>query len=232
VVQVFGRWVLSTGEQIAQRWGADQDSAARWLFGEVYELKSAAESDTSYCYFAIFNGLGGVRHLLVKFERLLLLVDKSIGEITPQSTDINARLQKLQDMVEFVEQRMREWRAADAALRQQQQTGMQPANKSPASCVFASGWESTIKMHVLALAKLLQEEGAEICSYWPGPFCCNNPLCTNLAGVSEGFALVRGKSCVCGGCCWSGSRLGVAAAAAAAAGQRVLPAACGPVAAR
>jgi hypothetical protein len=30
--------------------------------------------------------------------------------------------------------------------------------------------------------------------------CCNNPSCVNVSTVSEGFALVRGKGCVCGGC--------------------------------
>jgi len=34
----------------------------------------------------------------------------------------------------------------------------------------------------------------------PNRYGCNNPACTNLTTVSDAFALVRGKSCVCGGC--------------------------------
>jgi hypothetical protein len=34
----------------------------------------------------------------------------------------------------------------------------------------------------------------------PSRYCCNSLGCSSLACVSEGFALVRGSSCVCGGC--------------------------------
>lgn len=34
----------------------------------------------------------------------------------------------------------------------------------------------------------------------PSRYCCNSPRCSSLATISEGFALVRGSSCVCGGC--------------------------------
>jgi len=34
----------------------------------------------------------------------------------------------------------------------------------------------------------------------PSRYSCNNPTCLNVSGVSESFALLRGKACVCGGC--------------------------------
>jgi hypothetical protein len=49
-------------------------------------------------------------------------------------------------------------------------------------------------------ARCLQEAGAQLCSLLSTRFCCNNPRCSNMATASEGFLLVRGKSCVCGGC--------------------------------
>jgi hypothetical protein len=47
---------------------------------------------------------------------------------------------------------------------------------------------------------LLQGLGELLCAVLPGASCCNNPVCRNLGTVSEAFALVRGKACVCGGC--------------------------------
>lgn len=47
----------------------------------------------------------------------------------------------------------------------------------------------------------------------PSRYCCNSPRCSSLACISEGFAMVRGSSCMCGGCqhfvlCW-GAELGL-----------------------
>jgi cell fate (sporulation/competence/biofilm development) regulator YlbF (YheA/YmcA/DUF963 family) len=39
-----------------------------------------------------------------------------------------------------------------------------------------------------------------ICSQVPCRFCCANVSCTNLGSLSECFALVRGRACICGGC--------------------------------
>jgi hypothetical protein len=46
----------------------------------------------------------------------------------------------------------------------------------------------------------LQRAGAMLCALLPSRFCCNNPYCSSLSTASEGFLLVRGQSCVCGGC--------------------------------
>ena len=51
----------------------------------------------------------------------------------------------------------------------------------------------TVPKHLLAA-------GEALCAAVPSSTCCSNPRCTNLSGVSAGFALVRGKNCVCGGC--------------------------------
>jgi hypothetical protein len=49
------------------------------------------------------------------------------------------------------------------------------------------------------LAKSVHVVG-QLLSSLPSRFHCNNCDCTSLSTVSEGFALVRGSSCVCGGC--------------------------------
>jgi hypothetical protein len=49
-------------------------------------------------------------------------------------------------------------------------------------------------------ANCLSQMGATICAVLPTRFCCNNPACSSLSTASEGFLLVRGQSCVCGGC--------------------------------
>jgi hypothetical protein len=51
----------------------------------------------------------------------------------------------------------------------------------------------TVPKHLLAA-------GEALCAAVPCSACCSSPRCTNLSGVSAGFALVRGKGCVCGGC--------------------------------
>jgi hypothetical protein len=63
---------------------------------------------------------------------------------------------------------------------------------------------------LLSLCKCLCTAGEALCAAVPSSACCSNPRCTNLDGVSAGFALVRGKGCVCGGCL--GLQSGVAAA--------------------
>jgi hypothetical protein len=47
---------------------------------------------------------------------------------------------------------------------------------------------------------LLQDLGVLLCARHPSRFCCNDPDCNNVATTSEGFMLVRGKACACGGC--------------------------------
>jgi hypothetical protein len=42
--------------------------------------------------------------------------------------------------------------------------------------------------------------GQLLSAYIPSRHTCNGPLCMSLASVSESFALVRGRACVCG-CC-------------------------------
>ena len=49
------------------------------------------------------------------------------------------------------------------------------------------------------LAKSLHVVG-QLLSSLPSWYRCNNFDCARLGTVSEGFALVRGRSCVCGGC--------------------------------
>jgi hypothetical protein len=46
----------------------------------------------------------------------------------------------------------------------------------------------------------LKLAGEDLCAVLPNRYFCNNPGCRNAAGVSAGFALVRGAACVCGDC--------------------------------
>jgi uncharacterized membrane protein YgcG len=67
----------------------------------------------------------------------------------------------------------------------------------------------------LALSKAsstLKYTGKLLCEALPNRYFCNNPGCRNAAGVSAGFALVRGAACVCGGCVGSDGAAGEAAA--------------------
>jgi hypothetical protein len=51
-----------------------------------------------------------------------------------------------------------------------------------------------------ALADALQGYGPALAAAVPSRFGCNWPGCVRLLGVSEGYGLVRGQACVCGGC--------------------------------
>jgi hypothetical protein len=51
-----------------------------------------------------------------------------------------------------------------------------------------------------AAASVLLKLGAGLCAALPSRFGCNNPICSNVGGVSEGFSLVRGQACICSGC--------------------------------
>jgi hypothetical protein len=70
------------------------------------------------------------------------------------------------------------------------------------------GLSPVIHNSLLDVASGLGVAGEALCTALPTRFCCNNPSCSSTAGASAGFALVRGKACVCGGC------VGLAAGAA------------------
>jgi len=70
---------------------------------------------------------------------------------------------------------------------------------------------------VQLLAAALQDSARVLLAAVPNRYGCNNPACTNLATVSDAFALVRGKSCVCGGCL---RRLEAGPAASSATGNK------------
>jgi hypothetical protein len=63
---------------------------------------------------------------------------------------------------------------------------------------------------VTTVADGLRAVGEALLAGLPCAYTCNYPYCSNFSTVSEGFALVHGKACVCGGC------VGVSSAAAAA----------------
>jgi hypothetical protein len=74
---------------------------------------------------------------------------------------------------------------------------------SAALTPYVVGWDplkTPVNPHALPLPRLLAAAGEALCAAVPSSACCSNPRCTNLAGVTAGFALVRGKGCVCGGC--------------------------------
>lgn len=50
------------------------------------------------------------------------------------------------------------------------------------------------------VAGALQAASSALAAAVPCSYTCNNLSCSNLSTVSEAFALVRGKACVCGGC--------------------------------
>jgi hypothetical protein len=50
------------------------------------------------------------------------------------------------------------------------------------------------------LPAVLKAASKALAAAVPCSYACNNWGCRNLSTVSEGFALVRGKGCVCGGC--------------------------------
>jgi hypothetical protein len=82
--------------------------------------------------------------------------------------------------------------------RQQQQQQGQPQDlprAPPAATADPAFFGSAI--HVAAAMK---ELALQISTATPCRCCCANVACTNLASLSECFALVRGRACVCGGC--------------------------------
>jgi hypothetical protein len=52
--------------------------------------------------------------------------------------------------------------------------------------------------HLQEISQQLQAAGSALCSF-AVPCLCNNPACSNMAGLTE-LGLVSGRSCICGGC--------------------------------
>jgi hypothetical protein len=62
------------------------------------------------------------------------------------------------------------------------------------------GLQSALLGSLGPLADALQVYGSVLAAVLPSRFGCNWPGCVRLSGVSEGYGLVRGQVCVCGGC--------------------------------
>jgi hypothetical protein len=62
------------------------------------------------------------------------------------------------------------------------------------------------------VAAALKAASKALAAAVPCSYTCNYWGCRNLSTVSEGFALVRGKGCVCGGCLGVGSSCSAAPA--------------------
>lgn len=69
-----------------------------------------------------------------------------------------------------------------------------------------------------SLAAALKAAGEALCAALPCHFGCSETFCLTVTTVSEAFALVRGQSCVCGGCTGPLQGTSSDAAVAAAAG--------------
>jgi hypothetical protein len=88
--------------------------------------------------------------------------------------------------------------AADVTRRKSRKH--QQANKAAEQQSRDSSAGKLLLPQLPALAASLKAAGAMLCSALPCSFFCNNPACVNVSGLSEGFMLVRGKACICGGC--------------------------------
>jgi len=103
---------------------------------------------------------------------------------------------------EDVTKRMEEWSMHYAAVSMNpaavgQQTRMHKMQQEPLP--LPELVENAVQ-GMRALQEALLRMGQLLSVIIPSRYCCNNPGCGNMAGPSESFHLVRGKSCVCGGC--------------------------------
>jgi hypothetical protein len=57
-----------------------------------------------------------------------------------------------------------------------------------------------LQRELSAFVDALQGYGSALAAAVASRFGCNWPGCVGLSGVSEGYGLVRGQACVCGGC--------------------------------
>jgi hypothetical protein len=64
----------------------------------------------------------------------------------------------------------------------------------------AKGLKDGLLVNVGGWADALQGLASALAAAVPSRFGCNWPGCVRLSGVSEGYGLVRGQACVCGGC--------------------------------
>jgi len=87
---------------------------------------------------------------------------------------------------------------AATAVKQKVEDWIEELNGEYAGQHNASSSPPIAEVQLLAAA--LQAAARAMFAAVPNRYGCNNPACTNLTTVSDAFALVRGKSCVCGGC--------------------------------
>jgi hypothetical protein len=90
-----------------------------------------------------------------------------------------------------VAQQLRDLVASDSASCVQGQQQQQQQQQQHSAVIATSLKE---------LKEILHVTGTVLCTGVACGSCCNNPSCVNVSTVSEGFALVRGKGCMCGGC--------------------------------
>jgi hypothetical protein len=101
---------------------------------------------------------------------------------------------------------MKDLQLTQQAQRQQQQKGCHDSKHKDASAQQLAQLlqdivaEGAVYEACGELEESMQRIAGCICSQVPCRLCCANVSCTNLGSLSECFALVRGRTCVCGGC--------------------------------
>jgi hypothetical protein len=89
--------------------------------------------------------------------------------------------------------------AAAVAAGSQRAAGCCRLHSLPGSTAAApAALEGVVAESVFGMCQHLQLAGLALCSL-PVPCLCNNPACTNTAGLTE-LRLVSGRSCICAGC--------------------------------
>jgi hypothetical protein len=101
---------------------------------------------------------------------------------------------QLYPAVDTLDAQLEQWRVWEHQQREQQQQGLQASD-----CA-----EDTPHDRIISPAEACSCLASRIyhllCTLAPSRYTCNGLSCSSLRTVSESFALVRGKACVCG-CC-------------------------------
>jgi hypothetical protein len=184
VCQLVSRY-LSCCEQQLRQWKAAGDAvgAAKWLVGPPDQgfaqlpceppksAAAAAADDTSTCL------------------RVLASVVEAVGALVPVGS---VGAEAVQCWLEFfLDQCKLTERSAEAILQ-------------PSFGGLCSKTQKVVRDGFLGSlhrwADQLTSIGSALSASVPSRFGCSWPGCVRLSGVSEGYGLVRGQACVCGGC--------------------------------
>lgn len=133
------------------------------------------------------EALAVMRKGLLQYN-VLMVPQKGTSKVDKQQAELQQLLRDASDLCQALEQ-----------LESELDDRFEEAHEKHHMCEWKAAWYFFISAFGQNVLQQLVKTAQRVISLLPMPNCCNNPLCSNIVGISE-LKLTYSKGSVCGGC--------------------------------